>query len=904
MDSTNDSPACSCPLGLECTSPAKHPLSHAGFFERGLNDCTTDASVIRRAWSMEPSANVAVVMRESSLVAFDIDVYHGDEAKLAELIKIYGPLPETLSQVSGSREGRHLMYRIPLDPETGEPMRCRGVLGGVVIRARAYCVVAPSQHKSGHAYEWLPGASPLERGPAELPASWIAALKPDKPEGAIGAPPPDQEPEWLRAIPAATRSERAAVHLAREKGERKGIEKAGTTFDVIRSVARGFALRDPAHVAELVRANYNAKCVPPWPEEAVDRLAWTALNRAHTPEWGCHLMPDAMRLAQTLDDLGISSEEAAQVVQVASAPREVIPALVTTPAEPISRAELLVELRAAQRRLSRSTDPVKILDGDLLRRAMKGAELSDHLDEAAQARDAVMTAMARHAPRGATPEQIAEILMASLPGETPGEIAAAINTAREVTRPASRRGPVLPADPDKPPPATDEELRARLTPGVNGEGVRGSGPNIEMILRYSQATKGQIRFNVLTKTLEVSGGALHGFPIDVMDVALKNWLGREWTLFASTTEVTEQLTMVARTWWGYDPVAEYLRGVKWDGVPRIGGPDSASWLTTYCGADDTSYARKVGSRFLISAVARALDPGCKVDTVLVLEGEQGERKSSTLAALGGDWFSDTPIDIGNKDSRMLAASKWIVELAELSSLSAGEVESHKAFLSSKCDDFRPPYGRTIVSFERRCVFAGSTNAEEYLRDPTGARRFWAVRVHGCQVARLRQDRDQIWAEAVARYEQACCEAWQRGVEADAVNPVGERWWFEPHEQNEADEEIEGRNIEDAWAPLIAAWVDGQSRPGTGAGVSAQHTFTLAEIASGALQMGPADLPRHQIKLAASCRAAGLVQRRSGAGQRRLRVWMRKGAEVIVPASGDAPPRVLVDREDNSRGRAN
>lgn len=193
------------------------------------------------------------------------------------------------------------------------------------------------------------------------------------------------------------------------------------------------------------------------------------------------------------------------------------------------------------------------------------------------------------------------------------------------------------------------------------------------------------------------------------------------------------------------PVRDYLARLRWDGTPRIDG-----WLIRYVGAADTPLNRAIGRLWLMAAVRRVRSPGVKFDQVLVLEGPQGVGKSSIFAALGGAWFSDG-LEVGADAQRVLeqTTNVWIAELAELAGMSRREAEAVKTFVSRQSDRARPAYARSPVDRARQFVLAGTTNADTYLTDPTGNRRFWPVRVGTIDLAALQADRDQIWAEAAA-----------------------------------------------------------------------------------------------------------------------------------------------------------
>jgi predicted P-loop ATPase len=237
----------------------------------------------------------------------------------------------------------------------------------------------------------------------------------------------------------------------------------------------------------------------------------------------------------------------------------------------------------------------------------------------------------------------------------------------------------------------------------------------------------------------------------------------------------------------FHPIREYLNGLVWDKTPRID-----DWLTLYLGADPSEYARAVGSKWLIGAVARIFRPGCKNDTCLVLEGPQGALKSTALRTLGAPWFTDEMSDLGTKDAALQVRGVWIIELAELAAMGRPEGSRIKAFISRSIDRYRPPYGRHLIEVPRESVFAGTVNHDTYLKDETGGRRFWPVRCGTIRFEALRRDRDQLWAEAVARFN------------------AGQTWWIDSVVLSAtAVEEQQQRYDEDAWQPLIADWLQGR-----------------------------------------------------------------------------------------------
>jgi putative DNA primase/helicase len=253
----------------------------------------------------------------------------------------------------------------------------------------------------------------------------------------------------------------------------------------------------------------------------------------------------------------------------------------------------------------------------------------------------------------------------------------------------------------------------------------------------------------------------------------------------------------------FHPIQEYLLGLVWDGVPRVD-----RWLEDYCAVVPRSEAharlvRAVARRFLISCVARAMAPGSKVDTMLILEGAQGLGKSTALATLAGEGrFCDSAIDFASKEACQQIQGVWIYELAELDALFRRETSVIKAFLSRAFDRFRVPYGRAPETVPRSVVFCGTVNHGGYLRDRTGNRRFWVV---SCEkqldVPGLAAARDALWAEALHLYAN------------------GEAWHLDAEEEALMGEEHEERLEADPWEEVLVAWTHGGAREG----------FTMSDV---------------------------------------------------------------------------
>jgi predicted P-loop ATPase len=264
----------------------------------------------------------------------------------------------------------------------------------------------------------------------------------------------------------------------------------------------------------------------------------------------------------------------------------------------------------------------------------------------------------------------------------------------------------------------------------------------------------------------------------------------------------------------FHPVRDYLGQLVWDGKPRLD-----RWLETYFHAEDhakdSAYLRAVGPRWLISAVARIRNPGCKVDHILVLEGDQGLQKTEALRALAvnKEWFAERLSHLNSKDAAQEMAGVWIIEVSEMDRITRASAATAKSFLSRPNDRYRPPHGKHIIDRPRQCVFAGTINplAGGYLKDPTGARRFWPVACRG-RIDRngLEADRDQLWAEAVQRYD------------ADAP------WWLEtPELEALATVEQDARFETDIWEEPIREWI---ARIDLKAGIAIPEVFRALGLA--------------------------------------------------------------------------
>jgi hypothetical protein len=290
----------------------------------------------------------------------------------------------------------------------------------------------------------------------------------------------------------------------------------------------------------------------------------------------------------------------------------------------------------------------------------------------------------------------------------------------------------------------------------------------------------------------------------------------------------------------FHPVRDYLNSLHWDGHCNAADLTRLDiWLSHCLGVRDTPYTRKIGRMFLIAMVARVFKPGCKADYMLILEGDQGAKKSTACAILGGRWFSDNLPDLrGGKDVSQHLNGKWLIEIAEMSALDKAEAAALKAFITRSEERYRPSYGRKEVIEPRQCVFIGSTNKETYLRDETGGRRFWPVRVGTIDTDALAFQRDPLFAEAVAAFR------------------AGEQWWPDADfEREHIHPQQEARYEADAWEHPIRDHLQGKEKT------------TILDTAGLALSLETQRLgTAEQRRIAAVLARSGWVQKRDKHGR--------------------------------------
>ena len=298
--------------------------------------------------------------------------------------------------------------------------------------------------------------------------------------------------------------------------------------------------------------------------------------------------------------------------------------------------------------------------------------------------------------------------------------------------------------------------------------------NACIILRHDAELKSSYYYDEFRERMTVAGdlpwqklsARVSDNWTDTDDAGLRGYLEKKYGL-DSASKVSDAVAIVMLEK-SRHPVREYLRSLTWDGTPR-----ADTIFVDYLGADDTEYVRTVTRKALIGAVARVMQPGCKHDHMLVLVGPQGSRKSSTLMKLGKEWFSDSLYTVSGKEAYEQLQGHWLIEMAEMAAISGrkAELESIKQFISKQTDSYRAAYAKRTQERPRQCAFFGTTNDDEFLKDPTGGRRFWPVTVtdKGREVGDYLTPEvvDQVWAEIVVRYG------------------AGEQWYLDDKIESEA-----------------------------------------------------------------------------------------------------------------------
>jgi len=387
-----------------------------------------------------------------------------------------------------------------------------------------------------------------------------------------------------------------------------------------------------------------------------------------------------------------------------------------------------------------------------------------------------------------------------------------------------------------------EEWKDRLNYTSRGQ-LRSTSGNAALILGNDEQVGGVLRYNEFAMRIEwafsppeiVGMRSPNGELEDEDLVWCQQYLNLKYRVkFGSTATIYEAVKHAAkmRT---YNPVEQYLRSLKWDGVKRV-----SNWLANYLGVANSKVNRLNGRFWLISAVARAFSPGEQVDHIMVLIGPQGHGKSSTVRVLAGKWYQSNIGSLNSKDAMTALNGAWIVNIDELASIQPAKLEKVKSYITRRIDKYRPPYAKTNVTHPRRCVFCGTCNDEMILKDPTGGRRFWPVLVGKIDLTRLKNDKDQIWAEAVRLYED------------------NNKWWPEASEIELFKELQDAFYAPDPWEARIFRILDKREK-----------SITMAEILEKLELPVRAENRSHTTRVGKIMKKLGWEKKRQGSGAARI-----------------------------------
>lgn len=345
----------------------------------------------------------------------------------------------------------------------------------------------------------------------------------------------------------------------------------------------------------------------------------------------------------------------------------------------------------------------------------------------------------------------------------------------------------LDAAPALAPPADEnwtKKLKMVLRKDEHGNSVpqvANARENVQIILENHPAWRGAFRYNELSKTLEIGkcpiNSRMQPFEREHEPILL-DWMHSEYKIVCSGNEVFSRALAIGKKN-SYNPIVDFITQATWDGKPRV---DSFFTDTLKC-TDNPVYLKAV-ARFFIGAVARVLDPGCQMDYALILQAGQGLGKSTLVRILSGGYCSSEQIDIHTVTSAMLMTSSFIVEMAEITEMKKHELESVKNFITKREERFRAPYDRQLKTLPRCAVLMGTTNAKEFLNDPTGARRFLVVTPTVIPLKEIEETVPQLWAEAVYRFRS------------------GEKWHLSNDEAELQVSENESRTMHDPTDTMI------------------------------------------------------------------------------------------------------
>jgi predicted P-loop ATPase/5S rRNA maturation endonuclease (ribonuclease M5) len=403
--------------------------------------------------------------------------------------------------------------------------------------------------------------------------------------------------------------------------------------------------------------------------------------------------------------------------------------------------------------------------------------------------------------------------------------------------------------------------------------------NAVAALRHAPEFAGKIKFNsfsnrsILRGEVPWGGGQEDKDWDDNCDSHAAEWIQHQ-GIDVMPAVVSRAVAMVAREA-EFHPVRDYLDFLVWDYTARL-----PSMFEQYFGSvpgtpENKAYLAAAAERWMTCAVARIFEPGCKADYCIVLEGQQGKGKSTSLEALGEPWFTADLSVVGSEQAASQCEGTWIIEIAELASLEKASEASIKKFISQTADCYRRVYQVHKQNIPRQCIFAGTTNKIEYLKSPEGDRRFWPIPTRQVQVNKIKEDRDQLWAEAVWRYRNGA-----------------PRFMDSPELEAEAKRMQKNRRISDVWEDRILKYAENPTKEIISYEIeSKKNCVTLDDILIHCIGKTPdrwldGGAGSDKLRIQKCLTANGFVKRRRGSRGGRSNFYILFGSEAEAEAAMD------------------
>jgi predicted P-loop ATPase len=716
------------------TTSGKHPD-----INQWPEKATCESTQIDEWWTKKPLSNIGLPMGGlDRLIALDIDGAIG-RASLAALESQHAELPSTLASQSGRMDGgEHRVFQVPQHQDLAAIRNsASSIAPGLDIRCEGgQIAVAPSRHYTGGHYKWITIAPP-----ADLPQWLYDTITAESEQPVPSCPPvfasPDQHSEKRRAAYAEAALSKACESIRSAPNGERNITFNKQALGIAR-LAFGGVIDGHSAQQDLTQAALDVGLTKT-ETKATLRSAW------RKGEQDPRQMPPSDRLSYSNGHTNNGSNGHANG-HAASAAQ-------TQPASERLTIEQIVNAAHAQ--------PPSAFGDDVL----------------AFAADLLLNQISEYERLTAS---LKEVGVRRQPWES-----AVKKLAGQLSRVARAAG--------------EPEWHSQLLTTTNGQ-TKAAIANAIIALSNDPRWQDVLAYNLHSHQVEWRSpppwpASDHesqpvGIWTERCDTLLLVQLETDLNTSLTPSQVRAAVETVARRA-SFHPIRDYLEACE---------PHTAvsldNWLTTYLGAvsQPPEYLAAVGRWILISAVARAMAPGCKADNMCILEGGQGDQKSTAIRVLGSPWTVEIDAALLGTNGRDIYETMkrgWINEAAEIDSLAGNEMVRCKANISRLEDNYRAAYRRDVECVPRGWIAIGTTNATEYLRDTTGNRRFWPVRCGRIDIPGLTRDRSALWAEALRLYRS------------------GAKWWPDKEDSQQLEQEQESRRSEDSWEPLIQDWLKTQ-----------------------------------------------------------------------------------------------